>query len=53
MVIAPLERRDVVWKKFVAEHKWGQKFFVGKFSHEVATDNAQLADAALEEPIPR
>ena len=48
MVIAPLERRDVVWKQFVTEHKWSQKFSVGKFSHEVAKDNARLASAALE-----
>jgi simple sugar transport system substrate-binding protein len=48
MVIAPLERRDVVWKKFVADHKWDQKFAVGKFSHEVARDNADLAAAALK-----
>jgi simple sugar transport system substrate-binding protein len=48
LVIAPLERRDVVWKKFVADHKWDQKFAVGKFSHEVAKDNAELAVPALE-----
>jgi simple sugar transport system substrate-binding protein len=48
LVIAPLERRDVVWKKFVADHKWDQKFAVGKFSHEVAKDNAELATPALE-----
>ena len=48
MVIAPLERRDVVWKQFVADHKWSQKFSVGKFSHEVAKDNARLASAALK-----
>ena len=47
-VIAPLERRDVVWKKFVADHKWDQKFLVGKFSHDVAADNAKLAAAALK-----
>ena len=47
MVIAPLERRDVVWKKFVTDHKWSQKFSVGRFSHEVAKDNARLASAAL------
>jgi simple sugar transport system substrate-binding protein len=47
-VIAPLERRDVVWKKFVGQHKWNQKFSVGKFSHTVATDNAHLADRALK-----
>jgi len=48
-VIAPLERRDVVWKKFVAEHKWSQEFMVGKFSHDVADDNAKLATAALKQ----
>ncbi len=48
-VIAPLERRDVVWKKFVAEHKWRQKFLVGKFSHDVADDNAKLASDALKQ----
>jgi len=48
LVIAPLERRDVVWKKFVADHKWKQKFVVGKFSHDVADDNAELAGAALK-----
>jgi simple sugar transport system substrate-binding protein len=48
MVIAPLERRDAVWKQFVAQHKWSQKFSVGKFSHEVAKDNAKLASAALK-----
>jgi simple sugar transport system substrate-binding protein len=47
-VIAPLERRDVVWKKFVADHNWAQKFSVGKFTHEVAKDNAVLAAAALK-----
>jgi simple sugar transport system substrate-binding protein len=47
-VIAPLERRDVVWKKFVADHKWNQRFSVGKFSHDVADDNAKLAVTALK-----
>ncbi|HET6798080.1 MAG TPA: substrate-binding domain-containing protein, partial [Gemmatimonadales bacterium] len=47
-VIAPLERRDVIWKKFVADHRWDQKFAVGKFSHAVAADNARLAAAALK-----
>src|SRR6476660_6377233 len=47
-VIAPLERRDVVWKKFVADHKWKQQFAVGKFSHAVAADNARLAADALK-----
>ena len=46
--IAPFDRRDVVWKKFVPEHKWAQRFFVGKFTHAVASDNARLVDAALK-----
>jgi simple sugar transport system substrate-binding protein len=48
MVIAPLERRDDVWREFAADHSWKQKFAVGKFSHEVAADNARLAAAALK-----
>lgn len=47
-VIAPLERRDVIWQKFVADHRWDQKFKVGKFSHDVAADNARLAAGALK-----
>lgn len=46
--IAPLDRRDVVWKQFVTDNNWNQKFFVGKFTNAVATDNAQLVDAALK-----
>ena len=48
MVIAPLERRDDVWREFAADHSWKQKFAVGKFSHEVAADNARLAATALK-----
>lgn len=48
MVIAPLERRDDVWRDFVADHSWQERFKVGKFSHEVAADNARLASAALK-----
>jgi simple sugar transport system substrate-binding protein len=46
--IAPLDRRNVVWEEFVKSNNWDQKFFVGKFTNAVATDNAQLADAALK-----
>lgn len=46
--IAPLDRRHVVWEKTKKAQKWTQKFFVGKFTNSVATDNAQLADAALK-----
>lgn len=46
--IAPLDRRHVVWQKFVADNGWRQEFFVGKFTNAVATDNAALADASLK-----
>lgn len=46
--IAPLDRRHVVWEKTKKAQMWTQKFFVGKFTNSVATDNAQLADAALK-----
>jgi simple sugar transport system substrate-binding protein len=48
MVIAPLVRRDDVWREFLADHSWQEKFKVGRFSHEVAADNAGLAAAALK-----
>lgn len=46
--IAPLDRRHTVWEDFVKANNWQQKFFVGKFTNAVATDNAQLVDAALK-----
>ena len=46
--IAPLDRRHVVWEQYVAENGWNQQFFVGEFTNAVATDNAQLVDAALK-----
>jgi len=46
--IAPLDRRDVIWQEFVEANNWDQQFFVGEFTNAVATDNAQLVDAALK-----
>lgn len=46
--IAPLDRRHVVWEKYVKDNGWDQQFFVGKFTNAVATDNAVLVDAALK-----
>jgi simple sugar transport system substrate-binding protein len=46
--IAPLDRRNTVFEKFVKDNKWNREFFVGKFTNAVATDNAQLVDAALK-----
>ena len=42
-------RNRFVWKRFVADHKWDERFAVGKFSHEVAKDNGELAAAALKQ----
>jgi len=46
--IAPLDRRHAVWERSRQEHGWDQRFFVGEFTNSVATDNAQLVDAALK-----
>lgn len=46
--IAPLDRRHVVWTQYVEDNNWNQQFFVGEFTNAVATDNAQLVDAALK-----
>jgi simple sugar transport system substrate-binding protein len=46
--IAPLDRRHVIWEEFKVENNWEESFFVGKFTNSVATDNAQLVDAALK-----
>jgi len=46
--IAPLDRRHVVWQQYEADNNWTEAFFVGEFTNAVATDNAQLVDAALK-----
>jgi simple sugar transport system substrate-binding protein len=46
--IAPLDRRHVVWEQYKEDNNWNQIFFVGEFTNAVATDNAQLVDAALK-----
>ena len=46
--IAPLDRRHVIWEEFKTANNWNEKFFVGEFTNSVATDNAQLVDAALK-----
>jgi simple sugar transport system substrate-binding protein len=38
----------VVWEEYVEANNWDQLFFVGEFTNAVATDNAQLVDAALK-----
>lgn len=46
--IAPLDRRHVVWEEYKTANNWSEIFFVGEFTNAVATDNAQLVDAALK-----
>lgn len=46
--IAPLDRRDVVWREFVAENGWEQKFHTGTFTNSSATDSAPMVDNALK-----
>jgi simple sugar transport system substrate-binding protein len=46
--IAPLDRRNVIWDEYLTDSPWAQQFFVGEFTNAVATDNAQLVDAALK-----
>lgn len=46
--IAPLDRRHAVWEQIRQQNGWDQRFFVGEFTNSVATDNAQLVDAALK-----
>lgn len=46
--IAPLDRRHTIWEEFKTENNWTESFFVGEFTNSVATDNAQLVDAALK-----
>ena len=46
--IAPLDRRHVVWEDYKTADGWNEMFFVGEFTNAVATDNAQLVDAALK-----
>ncbi|MCP4967033.1 MAG: substrate-binding domain-containing protein [bacterium] len=46
--IAPLDRRHTIWEDFKVDSPWDEQFFVGEFTNAVATDNAQLVDAALK-----
>lgn len=46
--IAPLDRRHVIWEEYKVSSPWTEQFFVGEFTNAVATDNAQLVDAALK-----
>ena len=46
--IAPLDRRDAVWRDYLAKNQWKQKFKTGKFTNSTATDTAPMVDNALK-----
>lgn len=46
--IAPLDRRDAVWKEFLTSHHWDEKFKTGKYTASTATDSASMVDNALK-----
>lgn len=46
--IAPLDRRDVVWREYVEENDWNQLFYTGTFTNSSATDTAPMVDNALK-----
>lgn len=46
--IAPLDRRDVVWRQYVEDNNWDQLFYTGTYSPSTATDTAPMVDAALK-----
>jgi simple sugar transport system substrate-binding protein len=46
---AALDRRAVIWKQYVKEHKLDVVFSTGKVTESTATDNIPLVDAALKQ----
>jgi simple sugar transport system substrate-binding protein len=46
--IAPLDRRDTVWRKYLAANGWTQKFKTGKYTPSTATDTTPMVDSALK-----
>lgn len=47
--IAPLDRRDAVWKEYLTKNTWTQQFFTGKYTTSTATDTAPMVDTALKQ----
>lgn len=45
--IAPLDRRDVVWRDYVAANGWNELFKTGAFTNSTATDSAPMVTAAV------
>ncbi|CAN5139743.1 substrate-binding domain-containing protein [soil metagenome] len=45
--IAPLDRRDKVWRDYVPKESWKQLFYTGTFTNSTATDTAPMVSNAL------
>lgn len=45
--IAPLDRRDTVWRQYVAKNTWKQLFYTGTYTNSTATDTAPMVSNAL------
>lgn len=45
--IAPLDRRDKVWRAYVQKEAWKQLFYTGTFTNSTATDTAPMVSNAL------
>lgn len=46
--IAPLDRRDVVWREFVEGSDWNELFKTGTFTNSSASDSAPMVTAAVQ-----
>jgi simple sugar transport system substrate-binding protein len=46
--IAPLDRRDKVWKEQLKANKWDQQFKTGTYTDSTATDSAPMVSNALK-----
>lgn len=46
--IAPLDRRDTVWREYLKTNDWTQLFYTGTFTNSTATDTAPMVSNALK-----
>ena len=46
--IAPLDRRDAVWREYVSDNGWEQLFKTGSFTSSSASDSAPMVAAAAQ-----
>ncbi|MBO3102185.1 substrate-binding domain-containing protein [Cellulomonas fengjieae] len=46
--IAPLDRRDVVWRESLAKNGWNELFKTGAFTNSTATDSAPMIVSSVQ-----